>query len=156
MKLESSLIQVDEATQNLAESWPSDNSSDYDSRQHRLEKVRSIGNYVIGLSKKSESKEAACKDLLKELAELEKLIDPKSSTASFLYRFDRRQPRTPLRPKRKGKGSISIRAKDGNPNEQAEKTEKAVQTEQAEQTEQTEQNDYGLGNEQDNWEPNRE
>lgn len=97
MKLESCLNQVDEATQLLAGAWSSDHSNDYDSRQHHLAKTQAAGNLVVGLSKRSVTNEAACIDLLEELAELEKLFDPKTSTASMLHHFDKRQAQNPTR-----------------------------------------------------------
>jgi hypothetical protein len=97
MKLESCLKQFDEAAQLCTSAWSSDNSSNYDSRQHHSEKVRATGNLVVSLSRTSETTEAACKDLLKELAELEKLIDAKSPTASVLHRFDKHQLRSRTR-----------------------------------------------------------
>ncbi|KAI3322707.1 hypothetical protein HD806DRAFT_111599 [Xylariaceae sp. AK1471] len=121
MKLESCLNQFDEATQLLADTWSSDNSNDYDSRQHHLEKVRTTGNLVVGLSKTSETNEAACKDLLRELAELEKLIDPRSSAASTLHRFDKRQPRTPTRSEEgNAEVSNSNRPENGDTDNQVE------------------------------------
>ncbi|KAI1423240.1 hypothetical protein F5Y12DRAFT_554370 [Xylaria sp. FL1777] len=95
MKLESCLNQFDEATQLLVGARSSDHSNGYDSRQHHLAKMQAAGNLVVGLSKRSVTDEAACIDLLNELAELETLVDPKSSTASMLHRFDKRQTRTP-------------------------------------------------------------
>ncbi|KAI0874886.1 hypothetical protein GGS24DRAFT_457644 [Hypoxylon argillaceum] len=83
MKLESCLNQVDEATQLLAEVWSSGYSSDYDSQQHHLAKIRGAGNMVVGLSKRSVANEAACTDLMGELAELEKFIDSKSTTGGM-------------------------------------------------------------------------
>ncbi|KAI1309815.1 hypothetical protein F5Y03DRAFT_347453 [Xylaria venustula] len=74
MKLESCLSQVDEATQLLAGTWSSDHNNDYDSRQHNLDKLRAAGKVVVDLSKRSIKNEAACLDLLAELAELEKLL----------------------------------------------------------------------------------
>lgn len=91
VKLRSCLDQVDEAIQLLTESRLS-NNNDYDSRRHHLKKVRVTGNCVVDLVKSSETNEAACKDLLKELAELDKLIDLKSPTASMLHRLPNRPP----------------------------------------------------------------
>ncbi|KAI1127459.1 hypothetical protein F5Y10DRAFT_242808 [Nemania abortiva] len=91
MKLESCLNQVNEAIRLLEEIWSSDYSSDYDSRQHHLAKLRATGNLVVGLSKRSVTNEAACTDLLEELEELQKLIDSKSPTASILHRIGKRQ-----------------------------------------------------------------
>ncbi|KAJ8127617.1 hypothetical protein O1611_g6019 [Lasiodiplodia mahajangana] len=91
MKLESCLTQVDEATELLAEVGWSDYSSDYDSRQHHLSKVRGAGSLVVGLSKRSVANEAACTDLLEELAELEKLVDSRSATANMLPRIGKHQ-----------------------------------------------------------------
>ncbi|KAI1195459.1 hypothetical protein F5X97DRAFT_308027 [Nemania serpens] len=93
IKLESCLNQVDEATRLLAQVRSSDHNASYDSRQRYLKKMRATGNLVIGLSKKSVVDEAACKDLLEELAELEKLIGSENSTAGKLHRTDGRQQR---------------------------------------------------------------
>ncbi|KAI0421717.1 hypothetical protein F5X98DRAFT_370342 [Xylaria grammica] len=97
MKLESCLSQVDEATQLLTGVWSSDHNTDYDSRQHHLAKTRAAGNLVVGLSKRAVTNEAACIDLLQELAELEKLVDPRSPTASMLHHFDKCQSQVPTR-----------------------------------------------------------
>ncbi|KAI0535654.1 hypothetical protein GGR58DRAFT_478290 [Xylaria digitata] len=97
MKLESCLNQVDEATRLLTGLWSSDHGNDYDSRQHHLAKTRAAGNLVVGLSKRAIINEAACIDLLEELAELEKLVDPKSFNAGMLHHFDKRQSQNPTR-----------------------------------------------------------
>ncbi|KAI0190987.1 hypothetical protein EV127DRAFT_480790 [Xylaria flabelliformis] len=121
MKLESCLNQLDETTQLLAEAWSSDYNIDYDSRQHHLAKVRAAGNLVVNLSKRAVRNESACKDLLEELAELEKLINPKSSTASMLHNHDNRQSQDSTR---SGKGKVersnSNRPDDGDMNNQTE------------------------------------
>ncbi|KAI0452676.1 hypothetical protein F5B21DRAFT_482542 [Xylaria acuta] len=121
MKLESCLNQLDEATQLLAEAWSSDYSSDYDSRQHHLAKMRATGHLVVNLSKRAVTNETACIDLLEELAELEKLIDPRSSAASMLHRYDKRQSQNPTRSgKGKAESSSSNRPENGDINNQTE------------------------------------
>ncbi|RYC59856.1 hypothetical protein CHU98_g6350 [Xylaria longipes] len=121
MKLESCLNQLDEATQLLADAWSLDRSSDYDSRQHHLAKMRATGNLVVGLSKRALTNEAACIDLLGELAELEKLIDPKSPAASMLHRYDKHQSQNTTRSgKTKTESSSSNRPENGDTNNQAE------------------------------------
>ncbi|KAI0426882.1 hypothetical protein F5Y09DRAFT_345245 [Xylaria sp. FL1042] len=57
--------------------------------------MRAAGDVAVNLGKKSAKYEAACMDLLMELAELEKLVDPKSLTAGALYRFDKNPTRNP-------------------------------------------------------------
>ncbi|KAI0860170.1 hypothetical protein F4860DRAFT_480328 [Xylaria cubensis] len=121
MKLESCLNQLDETTQLLAEAWSSDYNIDYDSRQHHLAKVRAAGNLVVNLSKRAARNESACKDLLGELAELEKLINPKSSTANMLHNHDNRQSQDSTRSgKGKAERSNSNRPDDGDMNNQTE------------------------------------
>ncbi|KAI0466656.1 hypothetical protein F4859DRAFT_496947 [Xylaria cf. heliscus] len=121
MKLESCLTQLDEAMQLLAEAWSSDYSNDYDSRQHHLAKMRATGNLVVGLSKRAITSENACIDLLQELAELEKLIDPKSPAAYILHRYDKGQSQNATRT---GKGKVessgSNRPENGDTNNQTE------------------------------------
>ncbi|KAF2964086.1 hypothetical protein GQX73_g9491 [Xylaria multiplex] len=97
MKLESCLNQVDEATRLLTGLWSSDHGNDYDSRQHHLAKTRAAGNLVVGLSKRAATDEAACIDLLEELSELEKLVDPKSINAGMLHHFGKHQPQNSAR-----------------------------------------------------------
>ncbi|KAK5632718.1 hypothetical protein RRF57_008432 [Xylaria bambusicola] len=94
MKLESCLNQVDEATQLLAETQPPGYNRDYDSRQHHLAKMRATGASAINLSRKAVTKEAACIDLLEELAELEKLVDPKRATARVPSHFNKSSTQT--------------------------------------------------------------
>ncbi|KAI1435559.1 hypothetical protein GGR50DRAFT_318004 [Xylaria sp. CBS 124048] len=119
MKLESCLNQVDEATQLLAEAWSSGHSSDYDSRHHYLEKLRRTGDFAISLSKESRSKEIACRDLLDELAELEKLLDPKTST-NMLHRFNKRQAQKSTR---SGESRHDGHSSDRSEHENADKLE---------------------------------
>ncbi|KAI1749658.1 hypothetical protein F4782DRAFT_512704 [Xylaria castorea] len=121
MKLESCLNQLDEATQLLAEAWSSDYSIDYDSRQHHVAKVRAAGNLVVGLSKRAVTSETACIDLLGELAELEKLIDLKSSAASILHSHDKRQSQNPAGSERgRAESSSSNRPENEDSNNQTE------------------------------------
>lgn len=120
MKLESCLNQVDEVTRLLAGGRSSNYSSDYDSRQHYLEKVRTTGNIVVGLSKKSRTNEAACRDLLEELTELEKLIDSRSLTTN-MHRFNKRQAQDATRAGEEGReGPSSNRSENGEANQQTE------------------------------------
>lgn len=121
MKLESCLSQLDEATQLLAEAWSSDYSSDYDSRQHQLTKMQATGNLVVGLSKRAVTNETACIDLLAELVELEKLIDPQSPAAFMLHRHDKRHSQNQTKSgKAKAEGSGSNRPDNGDSNNQTE------------------------------------
>ncbi|KAJ2982989.1 hypothetical protein NUW58_g6331 [Xylaria curta] len=121
MKLESCLSQVDEATELLAQARSSGYSSQYDSRQHHLEKMRATGKLVVGLSKSAVTNEAACVDLLGELAELEKLISSKSSTASMSHDSDKRQSQKPARSgKEKAQGFSSNRPDNGEMERQTE------------------------------------
>ncbi|KAI0444353.1 hypothetical protein F4803DRAFT_511637 [Xylaria telfairii] len=125
MKLESCLSQLDEATQLLAEAWSSDYSSDYDSRQHHLAKMRAAGNLVVGLSKRAVTNETACIDLLAELVELEKLMDPKSSPPFMSHRYDKRHTQNQTRSgkakaKAESPSSSSNRPDNGDSNNQAE------------------------------------
>ncbi|KAI1735813.1 hypothetical protein F4680DRAFT_433951 [Xylaria scruposa] len=121
MKLESCLNQLDEATQLLAEAWSSDYNLDYDSRQHHVAKVRAAGNLVVDLSKKAARNESACTDLLGELAELEKLIDPKGSAASMSHSYDDSQsPNSTRFGKERTEGSSSNRPDEGDLNNQTE------------------------------------
>ncbi|KAI2638501.1 hypothetical protein GGS21DRAFT_443508 [Xylaria nigripes] len=134
MKLESCLNQVDEAAQLLAEAWAFDYNSDYDSRQYYLEKLRMTGNTAIILSKKSTENEAACRDLLDELAELEKLLDPRSST-NMLHRFNKRQAQDATRSgEQRQDGHSSDRFENADENQDAEYNS----------------NDFEANNEQDN------
>ncbi|TGJ87568.1 hypothetical protein E0Z10_g1193 [Xylaria hypoxylon] len=119
MKLESCLSQVDEAAQLLTGVRLSDYSNDYDSRQHHLAKTRAAGNLVVDLSKKSVTNEAACIDLLEELAELEKLVNPKSSTASRSHHFDKRHSQNP----NKSEGNTEGQRSEGHENEDTNQTE---------------------------------
>ena len=89
IKLESCLNQVHEATRLLTEAHLFNYRSDYDSQRHHLVKIQTTGNLVVYLSKKSALNEAACKDLLEELAELEKLVDPRRQVASMLHHSDK-------------------------------------------------------------------
>ncbi|KAI0976660.1 hypothetical protein F4678DRAFT_120321 [Xylaria arbuscula] len=93
MKLESCLSQVDEATKLLAGAWSSDHNNDYNSRRHHLAKLRAAGDLVVDLSKRSVKNEAACSDLLVELAELGKLVDSNSAAAAMLHHFNQHQAR---------------------------------------------------------------
>ncbi|KAI0549584.1 hypothetical protein F4679DRAFT_545744 [Xylaria curta] len=121
MKLESCLNQLDEATQLLAEAWWSEYNLGYDSRQHHVAKVRAAGYLVVNLSKKAVRNESACTDLLGELAELEKLIDPKSSGASMLHSYDNRQSQNSTRSgKGKTESSGLDRPDDGDMHNQTE------------------------------------
>ncbi|KAI1165757.1 hypothetical protein F5B18DRAFT_609741 [Nemania serpens] len=121
IKLESCLNQVDEATRLLAKVRLSDHNNDYDSRQYHLKKMRAAGNLVIGLSKKSVVDEAACKDLLEELAELEKLIGSKDSTARTSHHTDNRQSRSSTRAEEaEAENPSSDRSENGNTSEPAE------------------------------------
>ncbi|KAI0594774.1 hypothetical protein F4775DRAFT_416605 [Biscogniauxia sp. FL1348] len=88
VKLETCLNQIDEAINflNMARSSHGQ-STGHNPRYHHLEKIRAAGSLVVGLSKKSMSDEAACKDLLTELSDLERLLDPKSPVARSLHRF---------------------------------------------------------------------
>ncbi|KAI0199781.1 hypothetical protein F4808DRAFT_431242 [Astrocystis sublimbata] len=90
MKLESCLNQLDEATQLLATvSLSSGYDNAHDSRQHYFTKMRASGDFVVGLSKRTLKSETACADLLAELTELERFVDPKSPTTFMLYRYDK-------------------------------------------------------------------
>ncbi|KAI1182954.1 hypothetical protein F5B17DRAFT_418115 [Nemania serpens] len=120
IKLESCLNQVDEATQILAEVQSSSHSNDYDSRHRFLEKMRAAGSIVIGLSKKSVVDEAACKDLLEELAELEKLIGSKISTVRTSHRTDNRQSQSSTDAEEEAENPSSDRPGYGDMNESTE------------------------------------
>ncbi|KAI1492799.1 hypothetical protein F5X96DRAFT_329630 [Biscogniauxia mediterranea] len=87
VKLENCLNQIDEAINflNMARSSHGQ-SAGHNPRYHHLEKIRAAGGLVVGLSKKSMTDEAACKDLLTELLDLERLLDPKSPVARSLHR----------------------------------------------------------------------
>ncbi|KAI1821273.1 hypothetical protein F4861DRAFT_533058 [Xylaria intraflava] len=120
MKLESCLNEVDEATRLLAQAWSSDCGGDYNSRHHYLEKLRRSGNFAVGLSKNSRENEMACRDLLDELAELEKLLDPRTS-ASMLHRFKKRPTQNTTRSgEQKHEGQSSDRSEHGDANQQTE------------------------------------
>ncbi|KAI0107728.1 hypothetical protein GGR51DRAFT_514833 [Nemania sp. FL0031] len=114
MKLESCLTQVDEATELLAEIGRP-HSSGYDSQQHHLAKLHAVGSLVVGLSKRSITNEAACTDLLDELAELEKLIDSRSATANTLPRTGKHQSQNTARSEDgKVEGTTSNRSGNGD------------------------------------------
>ncbi|KAI0517207.1 hypothetical protein F5B22DRAFT_133879 [Xylaria bambusicola] len=89
MKLQSCLNQVEEVTQLLAGTQRPDHKSDHDSRQHHLARIRATGDSVVMLSGKSTINEAACVDLLEELAALERLVDPKRPTADMLHHLNK-------------------------------------------------------------------
>ncbi|KAI0405799.1 hypothetical protein F4802DRAFT_135241 [Xylaria palmicola] len=95
--LESSLEQLDEATKLLIETWSSSYSNAYDNRQHHLDKMRAAGNLVVGLSKRAVENEAACVDFLEELAELEKLVNPKNPAARNFHQFDKNKSKNTTR-----------------------------------------------------------
>ncbi|KAJ8121852.1 hypothetical protein ONZ43_g1801 [Nemania bipapillata] len=92
MKLESCLDQVFEATRLLEEARPSDRGSDYDSQQRHIAKICGVGDTVVSLGLKASTNESSCRDLLEELAELEKLISSKTGPAGMPHRIDKRQP----------------------------------------------------------------
>ncbi|CAJ2499990.1 Uu.00g028430.m01.CDS01 [Anthostomella pinea] len=93
MKLETCLGQVDAAMKSLAVARSKDDPSGYDSRHNQLGKIRAAGNQILDLAKNSMSDQAACKDLLTELSELGKLVDPENEAAAILHRFDKRETR---------------------------------------------------------------
>ncbi|KAI1082032.1 hypothetical protein F5B20DRAFT_534194 [Whalleya microplaca] len=99
MKLGSCLDQINEAANILASVQQSDYRSSSGSRNHHLKKIRIIGNAVAKLSSKTMTNGAACTELLAEMAELEKLVDPKNPAAKVLHRFDKRETKKPTRPK---------------------------------------------------------
>jgi hypothetical protein len=121
IKLESCLSQVDDAMQMLIEAWSSDNGG-YNSRWCHLEKVRANGKLVVDLSEKSTTSEAACKGLLDELVELEKLIGRKSSTGNTSHQFEKRQGQSKMaeRPDKDTEPATSNAQEDGETYEQAE------------------------------------
>ncbi|KAI1104612.1 hypothetical protein F4804DRAFT_332150 [Jackrogersella minutella] len=108
MKLEACLDQVNEAAEAFVRSRP---PNDHDPRHLALDKIRGAGTLVVGLAAKSALSSASCASLVTEASNLEKLVNPKSSDANVLHRFD----------KRKTKGSTSD---DGN--EGANSTEPAI------------------------------
>ncbi|KAI1856860.1 uncharacterized protein JN550_013634 [Neoarthrinium moseri] len=88
-KLASCLKNMYEATDKLPGGQSS--AGGYDSRELHFEKLRATGKRVDRLAGKALSNEAACKDLVSELADLEHLVNPEESAAKILYRFDKRQ-----------------------------------------------------------------
>ncbi|KAI5918345.1 hypothetical protein F4810DRAFT_596030 [Camillea tinctor] len=79
VKLETCLNQIDEAIKFfIVAKLSNGQSTGHDPQHHHLGKIRTAGSLVVGLSKKSMLDEAASKDLLTELTDLERLLDPKS------------------------------------------------------------------------------
>jgi len=161
IKLESCLSQVDDATQMLIEAWSSDNSG-YNSRWYHLEKVRASGKLVVDLSEKSTTSEAACKGLLDELVEFEKLFDCKTSTWNTSHQFEKRQAqkKTADRPDKDTEPATSNEQENGEKYEQAEFADSHNQPEpnednSSQQLEENEQ-DNATYNQQDdpNWQEN--
>ncbi|KAI0014713.1 hypothetical protein F4780DRAFT_173372 [Xylariomycetidae sp. FL0641] len=87
MKVEACLGHVDEATKLLNATASSNDTAGHDPRRHHLENIQGTGSRVLGLAKKSMSGEAAYSDLMIEVLQLEKLVDPRSY-AAMLHRFD--------------------------------------------------------------------
>ncbi|KAI1364394.1 hypothetical protein F5Y08DRAFT_307071 [Xylaria arbuscula] len=97
IKLESCLYQVHEATKVHAGAQTFNYSNDYDTQQHHLTKMRTIGDLVVDLSRKSATNEAACIDLLEELAELAKLADSTRQATSMGHRLDKDTTQNPAK-----------------------------------------------------------
>ncbi|KAI1501168.1 hypothetical protein F5X99DRAFT_210447 [Biscogniauxia marginata] len=124
IKLETCMSQIDEAMKFLAVAESSyGNSTNHNPRRHHLEKIRAAGSLVTGLAKKSMLDEAACKDFLTELSDLERLLDPKNLAAVSLNRFDKGEAREAReatdvegeRPGKKNSGKRKNRAKNTQP-----------------------------------------
>ncbi|KAI0009423.1 hypothetical protein F4779DRAFT_370943 [Xylariaceae sp. FL0662B] len=93
MKLVSCLDQINEAATMLASTKPSDHRSDKGSQSRHLKKIHTNGSAVAELAAKSMTDSAACTDLLAEISELQKLVDPRNPTAKVLHPFDKRKPK---------------------------------------------------------------
>ncbi|KAI2616027.1 hypothetical protein GGR54DRAFT_610874 [Hypoxylon sp. NC1633] len=95
MKLEACLDQINEASRAFVRSQPPEDRAGHDARQLALEKIQTAGTLVLRLAARSVSNIAACADLVTEASSLEKLVDPRSSEAKVLHRFNRRRNKRP-------------------------------------------------------------
>ncbi|XXH03039.1 hypothetical protein Hte_009429 [Hypoxylon texense] len=94
MKLEACVDQINKAATVFNECLPGKDHSNHNSRQLALDKIRAAGSLVLKLAARSALNNSACTDLVTEASSLEKLVDPESSDAHVLHRFDRHETKS--------------------------------------------------------------
>ncbi|KAI1384042.1 uncharacterized protein F4822DRAFT_433991 [Hypoxylon trugodes] len=98
MKLEACLDHINNAAEVYARSQPPHSHASHNPRYTALKKIRIIGDVVRGLVAQSSLDSAACADLVKEISNLEKLVDPKSSEAKVIHRVGRQNAKKIIHP----------------------------------------------------------